>query len=241
MQVTDYINNTVNRFQAGYVFTYTDFTISVEKVDAVLKALNRMVQSGKLRKLSKGRYYKPKITEFGELKPDINQVVKDLLEKDGKIQGYLTGYSVYNKLGLTTQLSNTIQIGVNAEKKTLKRGMYKIKFIKQVNRITKENSPLLRILDSIRYIKEIPDTTLDTSCERIILLIKKLSLNELKTLVKLALNYTASARALTGALIEIAFDASFSQPIFESLNQASKYKYKISGSVLTNKKKWNIQ
>ncbi len=241
MQVTDYINNTVNRFQAGYVFTYTDFTLSVEKVDAVLKALNRMVESGKLRKLSKGRYYKPKITEFGELKPDINQVVKDLLEKDGKIQGYLTGYSAYNELGLTTQLSNTIQIGVNTEKKALTRGMYKIKFIKQANRITKENSSLLRILDSIRYIKEIPDTTLDTSCERIILLIKKLSLNELNTLVKLVLNYTASARALSGALIETAFGAEVSQPIFESLNQASKYKYKISGSILTNKKKWNIQ
>ncbi len=241
MQITDYINNTVNRFQAGYVFTYTDFPISVEKTDAVLKALNRMVESGKLRKLSKGRYYKPKMTEFGELKPDINQVVKDLLEKDGKIQGYLTGYSAYNELGLTTQLSNTIQIGVNTEKKAITRGMYKIKFIKQANRITKENSSLLRILDSIRYIKEIPDTTLDISCERIILLIKKLSPNVLNTLVKLSLNYTASSRALTGALIETACDSEVSQPIFESLNQASNYKYKISDNTLTNKQKWNIQ
>jgi hypothetical protein len=30
------------------------------------------------------------------------------LDKDGKIQGYLRGYSVYNGLDLTTQVSDTI-------------------------------------------------------------------------------------------------------------------------------------
>jgi len=37
--------------------------------------------------------------------------VKDLLEDDGKLVGYLTGYSVYNQLGLSTQVNNTMQIG----------------------------------------------------------------------------------------------------------------------------------
>ena len=49
-------------------------------------------------------------------------VVKDLLEEDNRIIGYITGVSVYNKLGLTTQVSNTILIGTNIIRKPKKRG-----------------------------------------------------------------------------------------------------------------------
>lgn len=240
MKVSDYVIDKVNRFQDGYVFTYTGFTISVNKPDAILKALNRMVKSGKLQKLSKGRYYKPKMTEFGELKPDVIQVVKDLLEKEGKIIGYLTGYSIFNKLGLTTQVANTIQIGVNNEKKALSRGIYKIKFVKQRNRILKENISILQILDCIKYIKEIPDTTQDKACGTIKLLIKKLDANELRLIKKLVLNYNSATRALTGAIIETIFDDSEAKSIFESLNPSSKYTYNISKMTLPTKQKWNI-
>jgi hypothetical protein len=43
----------------GYVFTYVDFGISVDNKEAVIKALNRMVASGKIAKLSKGKNGKP--------------------------------------------------------------------------------------------------------------------------------------------------------------------------------------
>jgi len=240
MQVSDYILNKINKFQDGYVFTYTDFDISVNKKDAVIKSLNRMVKSGKLRKLSKGKYYKPKKTEFGELNPNIYQVVKDLIEKDGKMIGYLTGYSVYNKLGLTTQVSNVIQIGVESEKKPLTRGMYKIRFIKQPNRISKENIPFLQILDAIRYIKDIPGTTVDKACKQLSLVIKKMKPNELNRLKKLALNYNASTRALTGAIIETVFNEKEALPMLESLNPITKYKFNISKKILPNQEKWNI-
>lgn len=241
MKVTDYIKNKINRFQEGYIFTYTDFNISVNKSDAVIKALNRMVESGKLRKLSKGRYYKPKITEFGELKPDVYQVVKDLLEKDGNITGYLTGYSIFNSLLLTTQVSNTIQIGSVKEKNALTRGMYRIRFIMQPNRITKENIHLLQILDSIKFIKEIPDTTEDKACKQIIQLIKGISVNELNQLKKLVMNYNASTRALTGAIIESIYNESETQSITGSLNPATRFNFSISEQTLPTKEQWGIK
>ena len=111
MKVTEYISFIIDRLPKGYVFTYDDFITEVNKKEAVIKALNRMVDSGKVAKLSKGRYYKPEKTPFGELQPTQKQVVKDLLEDNGKVTGYLTGYSIYNKLGLTTQVGNVIQIG----------------------------------------------------------------------------------------------------------------------------------
>ena len=83
---------------------------------------------------------------MGTLQPNQAQVVKDLLEENGKITGYLTGYSIYNQLGLTTQVNNTIQIGKNQVRPKFKRERYTITFIKQKNSITKENIPLLQVL-----------------------------------------------------------------------------------------------
>ena len=122
MKITDYISFTVDRFPKGFVFTYTDFPAEVNQKEAIIKALNRMVAAGKIAKLSKGKYYKPETTPFGILQPDRSQVVKDLLEENGKTVGYLTGYSIYNSLGLTTQLSNVIQIGKNVVRPAFKRG-----------------------------------------------------------------------------------------------------------------------
>ena len=136
MKTTDIVNDKINRLPVGYVFTYEDFNLQVDKIGALTKALSRMVLEGKIRKLSPGRFYKPKQSVFGELKPDIFQVVKDLLEQNGKITGYLTGYSFYNKIALSTQVSGIIQIGTNELKKRITRGMYKIRFIKQPNKIT---------------------------------------------------------------------------------------------------------
>src|SRR5690606_29431044 len=112
----------------GYVFTYADFINEVNNKEAIIKALNRMTASGKISKLSKGKFYKPENTVFGALQPNQYQVVKDLLEEDGKTIGYLTGYSIYNKLGLTTQVSNTIQIGKNEIRPKFKRERYTISF-----------------------------------------------------------------------------------------------------------------
>ena len=87
MKVSEYIAFTIDRLSKGYVFTYADFTTEVNKKEAVIKALNRMVTSGKIAKLSKGKYYKPENTPFGNLLPNQAQVVKDLLEENGKNNG----------------------------------------------------------------------------------------------------------------------------------------------------------
>lgn len=131
MKIAEKIAFIIDRLPKGYVFTYADFTTEVSQKEAVIKALNRMVASGKIAKLSKGKYYKPEITPFGNLQPTQAQVVKDLLEENGKITGYLTGYSIYNQLGLTTQVSNIIQIGKNQIRPNFKRGLYTIAFVKQ--------------------------------------------------------------------------------------------------------------
>ena len=240
MNVTDYISGKIERLPKGYVFTYVDFITEVNKKEAIIKALNRMAASGKIAKLSKGKYYKPENTPFGNLQPKQAQIVKDLLEENGKIAGYLTGYSIYHQLGLTTQVSNTIQIGKNQIRPNFKRERYTISFVKQKNTITKENIPLLQILDAIRYIKKIPDASLDVSCKRFLAIIKNLSEKETISLVRLALKYPPATRALLGALLEQLQQLHLTEPLIKTLNPITKYKLAGAAKVLSTAENWNI-
>lgn len=240
MKTAEYIEYTIGRLPKGYVFTYSDFNTEVNQKEAVIKALNRMVASGKIAKLSKGKYYKPENTPFGKLQPNQSQVVKDLLEENGKTTGYLTGYSIYNQLGLTTQVSNTIQIGKNEIRPNFKRGLYSISFVKQKNTITKDNIPLLQILDAIRYIKKIPDTKIDASCRRFLAILKNLSDNDKSTLVRLALKYPPATRALLGGLLEQFQQSKLTEQLLKSLNPITKYKLTGIAKVVSNTEKWNI-
>ncbi len=240
MKITDIIGFTIDRLGKGYVFTYADFITQVNSKEAVIKALNRMVATGKIAKLSKGKYYKPENTPFGNLQPSQAQVVKDLLEEDGKIIGYLTGYSIYNKLGLSTQVSNTIQIGKNQIRPNFKRARYTIAFIKQKNTITKDSIPLLQILDAIRYIKKIPDSSVDDACKRIIALLKKLNSNAIEKMVKLALKYPPATRALLGAILDSLKQEHATVALYKSLNHITKYKLAGASTILITAKKWNI-
>ncbi len=241
MNITKYITTTIDRLPKGYVFTYEDFIEKVNKKEAIIKALNRLAASGKISKLSKGKYYKPEKTAFGTLQPEQYQIVKDLLEQNGKTIGYLTGYSIYNQLGLTTQVSNVIQIGKNEIRSAFTRGRFKISFIKQKNNITKENIPLLQILDSIRYIKKIPDGTNEFVCKRLIAILKELNKKEIKTIVRLAQKYPPSTRALLGAILDEIGKVELTKPLLKSLNPITKYRIPGVNKLLSNTEKWNIR
>ena len=240
MKIAEYISFTIDRLPRGYVFTYADFVTDVNQKEAVIKALNRMVAAGKIAKLSKGKYYKPENTPFGALQPPQEQIVKDLLEENGKITGYLTGYSIYNRLGLTTQVSNTIQIGKNQIRPAFKREHYTISFIKQKNIISRKNIPFFQILDAIRYIKKIPDASIEASIKRLLAIIRKFTDREINTLVRLALKYPPATRALLGAILEQIQKDKAAELLFKSLNPITKYKLAGAAQVLTNTGKWNI-
>ena len=241
MKISDIVKNKIEWFADGYIFAYDDFDIEPENESALKVALYRLVKSGKIERLSKGRFYKPKKGIIGSLKPDEYEIVKDLLRDGNKLIGYITGYTIFNSLKLTTQVPNVIQIGVNFDKKGLKRNIYTIKFVRQWNKITKTNIPLLQLLDCIRFIKNIPDTTLTNSLKRITILIKELSDSEKKQFIELALNYPPSTRALSGAIFELLGYANFSYKLQLTLKSTTWYNFNISKELLPNKLKWKIQ
>ena len=142
------------------------------------------------------------MTKFDTLQPDTNQIIKDLIEKNGKTIGYLTGYSSFNQLVLTTQVLAPLQIGRTKEKNPIKQDIYRISFIKQLNIITKVNTPLLRLLDCICFFKEIPDTMPNNICRRLFYLIGELTNKQINTVKRLALKYNPGTIALLGAILQ---------------------------------------
>ena len=239
--MSNVVRDTIEKFDYGYVFTPSDFLVEKHQIASVNRLLNYMVEKKELCRISKGRFYKPKETEFGLMKPLTYEVVKDLLEKDGKPIGYLTGYSVFNELGLTTQVSMILQIGIPNEKNHIKRGLYRIHFIKQHNEITKENVYLLKLLDCLRFFRNIPDSTPDEKCSRILLLLKELTKKQKEEIKKLSLKYTPQATALLGAMLETLNPKEKTEEMYNLLNPQSFYKLGISENILSNQKKWNIR
>ncbi|MEA1874750.1 MAG: DUF6088 family protein [Bacteroidota bacterium] len=242
MKATDIITDTINRLPKGYIFTYGDFTPVVKSKEAIIKALNRLVEKDKIKKLSKGRYYKAEQSPFGDLHPPQQQVVKDLLQSGVKLIGYLTGYSIYNQLGLTTQVSNTIQIGRNEIRPSFKRGIYVIKFIRQKNVITENNIPLLQLLDCMRTIKNIPDTTIADSCKQIASLLKALDIEDLRSLTRLSKKYPPATRALLGSILDFIKVNPDRKILLNSLNPITTYDYPgISETLGKQIENWNIK
>lgn len=240
MKVADIVNNTIDRFAYGYVFTCNDFDIEVKYRPSVSKHLNRMVASNAITRLSKGRYYKVERSRFGDVPPNEYQVVKDLLESDGKSIGYITGDRAFNELGLTTQISNTVHIGSNQRHDTQKRGVFRLKFILQKNIITKDNIPYLRILDAIKYIKSIPASTIDEAVIVLCGIFKNYSLSDVKTITRLSMKYPPSTRALLGAMLENTNSEFETSDILNSLSGVSSYNIGVSENILPNIKTWSI-
>lgn len=228
-------------FTEGKTFTISELQFPAEWWENVRVKLNRMVADGVLKKIGKGRFYRPRHSIFGETPPKEMEIVKDLLEKDGVRIGYITGYSIWNQMALTTQISGIIQIGTNNVKKNLRRGLYKVRFIKQPNQITEDNIKYLIVLDAISHIKKIPDATISDSVERLMMIIKKFKKEEIKKMVILAKAYPARLRALFGVMLEnIGYDEE-AEKLFQSLNPLSTYSYPGLSKSMSDTHKWHIK
>lgn len=85
-----------------------------------------------------------------------------------RLASAITGYNdIFKKYGLTSQVPADLQIAVRKEKKPIVRGTYQISFVNQPNTITKENIPVLQLLDCLRF-KTILDISHEQACQRLI-------------------------------------------------------------------------
>lgn len=103
----DEIENRIENFTTGYSFTATDF-LDIADIDPVNKALSRLVESGKIRRIIKGVYDKPVYSTFLQeySAPSIESVSASLARKFNWTIAP-TGETALNYLHMSTQVSNS--------------------------------------------------------------------------------------------------------------------------------------
>lgn len=241
MSIAAIITKRIENISPGELFSYRDFKMPLDKIEAMGAALSRLASKGIIKRFEKGKYFKPEQGMFGEVPLEEGQILKNLLKENGSRIGYITGAVAYNQMGLTTQISNEYIIAVYDLRKPLKKGRVKARFVKTYSEITESNIPLLQLLDAIKDIRIIPATGTNTALELIKGKLKRLSLSNQKKIAQLALNYPPATRALVGAMFELLGDNSAANKLYKTLNPLSKYNFGIEEKKLPNKNKWKIE
>jgi predicted transcriptional regulator of viral defense system len=241
MKVTDKIMVKINRIDTGEVFGYDKLGITSDEVIAASKALSRLVEKGAIKRAKKGFYYKPKVTIFGEAKPR-EEVLLSLYLFDKKRQvAYVTGTRLYNRLGLTTQVPNSVRVACYDRQVKGKVGNMLVKPAKSYVKVTGDNIPYLEILDIIKDLNSIPDLQKSDGLIYLKKVIFNFNTNEIKKLVSYGSAYPPKARALLGALLEaMNTNVAIYEVLKKSINPSSSYEYGINSKLLSTANSWNI-
>ena len=113
MSVAGAVSQAIDRAPTGRIFGYEIFPQYREAPSAVVRAVNRAVERGRLKRVAKGRFHKPRKGALGDVPVSDEERLRDALYRNGRRAGYVTGPALYNRLGLTTQLPKTITVAVN--------------------------------------------------------------------------------------------------------------------------------
>lgn len=125
------------------------------------KVLERLKNSGKLAHLSTGIYYRPANSRFGIVPIQEGSVTNHYTRES---RGMLIGYQLYNKRGLTTQISKKTEVLSNALKENSKKienvlvKKTPIKFDKKVINTVE----MLEILQNCEKIEDLNQTAFAT-------------------------------------------------------------------------------
>jgi len=118
----------------------------------VLKELKKLVDSGELKRFDRGIYYFSKKMPWGDDSTlSSRKIAMRRFVTDGnEIYGYITGLSLWNMSGLSTQVPNMLEVATNNETTRVRDiyiGYQRVRARKSRTEITKDNVRTLQLLD----------------------------------------------------------------------------------------------
>ncbi len=242
MKVAEQIRQKIKSIPESEPFGYADLDIEPANFATAAKAIERLQKNGAIKKISKGIFYKPEMSIFGVMPPNYDLILKNYLYKNGERVGYITGGVLYNQLNLTTQNYFRTKIATNRSRKKIEISWLKTNSVKAYATVTEENYPLLGILDAIKDIKLISDTSASKAVKILMPKIKVFPKKDIESLMQFALQYPPRVRALLGAIIENIFYDEFNLEFLKkSLNPSTTFKLRIKNTDLPTIQNWNIK
>lgn len=241
MRVAQKIEQQIQQLPEGTTFDYQTLMVERDEYTAASKALERLIKKEIINRVSSGIFYKPKQTVFGTLKPNEQELLKTYLFEDGKRIAYITGISLYNRLGLTTQVPKVIKIACRDKRISASVGNIKGKAVKSYVDVTDKNYYLLELLDALKDFNQIPDLDSESAIILLANKFKSLSSKELDLLITIALKYPPRVRALLGAILEKYNAEANLSALKNSLNPLSEYQYNIPLNALSNGAIWKLK
>lgn len=120
---------------------------------AFYKMLERMTKSGELVRLAKGLYYKPKVTNYGVVPISDNEIINYYVKNRN---GMVIGYLLFNSKGITTQISQRVEILSNRLTEN-KKQVANISVIRVDLNFDESFVAMIEILEILEELKNIED------------------------------------------------------------------------------------
>lgn len=121
---------------------------------AYYKTLERVCKGGKLVKAAKGTYYIPKSSRFGTIPLSEEEIISTFAKEES---GTIVGYSLYNQLGITTQISKATEVlssTLDSQTKTIRNVVVHYLPLRYTEAV-KQTVQALDVLQNIEHIQEI--------------------------------------------------------------------------------------
>ncbi len=151
--------------RSNSVWVPTDF-VSFGNRDAVDKTLQRMVRNGELRRIDRGLYDRPVISNLTKrpTRPDYRAVVDAIARRD-QLRLLVDGMTAANDLGLTDAVPARVTIHTDARRRSVKLDNLAIEFKQTApSRLYWAGRPAMRVVQALHWLKD----TLSTDRQRIL-------------------------------------------------------------------------
>ncbi len=161
-----------NNYKEGEPIFFSDIAVGEITKSAVTQQLKKLCDEGKLQKYESGIYYLPKKSRLkANVGVNADSVARyKYISKDGKVDGFYSGNTFANQLGISTQVPNKVEIvSNNVAAKVREVSIGKRTFIvrKSVVPVNEENVYVLQLLDLLKNLDAYLDESYDVARKKI--------------------------------------------------------------------------
>ena len=166
--IYDYLQQ--NYKEAEPIF-FGDIAIDHISKPVLNQMLKQLCDEGKLVKYDTGIYYIPKKSRLlGNIGPNADIVARyKYIERQGQINGYYSGNTLANKIGITTQVPRQVEITSNhmaARVRQIELGSRKFIIRHPVVPVTNDNADVLQMLDLLKNLDLYNDGSYEDASKR---------------------------------------------------------------------------